>query len=325
MSLMKTLSLSVTAVMICGVGFVACASADSPDETRTETLESQKFNTDNSVSMTTVGDKRCFETNGLPDHPTGTFPNRGNPNAIAEQDVKVCVPLTPTRAAAVTPIRGTSGIAVNGVQFRPNTAGFYDPNGRRGHSPNGDKNWSLDIHGAPGKLGLDFNNAHVGAGGLYHYHGIAEHLLESSGSSLIGYAGDGYEIHYVGETVESGWALKTGTRPSSQTGTGPGGTYDGTYNEDYSYVGGTDASGQPRLDECNGGRLDGQYVYFVTETYPFVSRCLTGVVSDDFNKANHRAERGENGPRGQRRDGQRRGGQRGDGQRPRDGSRRGGQ
>ena len=105
-------------------------------------------------------------------------------------------------------------------------------------------------------------------------------------------------MHYVGETVESGWELKTGTRP-----TGPGGAYDGTYNEDYVHVGGTDASGQARLDECNGGRLNGQYVYFITDSYPFVPRCLTGVISDDFNKANHRAEGGGEARQGQGRRG----------------------
>ena len=291
------------------IGCAAQPETVAAAENAAETKSTEKLVLNNRMSITETGTQRCFSANGLPDHPTGEFPNRGNPNAIGPQDVNVCVPLTPTKAASITPIRGTMGIAVNGVQFRPNTAGYYDPNGRRGHSPNGDKNWSLDIHGAPGKLGLDFNNAHVGRGGLYHYHGIAEHLLDSSGSSLIGYAGDGYEIHYVGETVESGWELKPGTRP-----TGPGGTYDGTYNEDYVWVGGTDASGQPRLDQCNGGRLNGQYVYFVTDSYPYVSRCLSGVVSDDFNKANHRAERGERGPRGQRGDGQR-----GDGSRRRGG------
>lgn len=312
------------ALVVLAVGCAAQPDSVSTAENAIENSDVNKAATNNRITITETTSQRCFSANGLPDHPTGEFPNRGNPNAIGPQDVNVCVPLAPTKAASITPIRGTMGIAVNGVQFRPNTAGYYDPNGRRGHSPNGDKNWSLDIHGAPGKLGLDFNNAHVGRGGLYHYHGIAGHLLDSTGSSLIGYAGDGFEIHYVGETVESGWELKSGTRP-----TGPGGAYDGTYNEDYVWVGGTDASGQARLDECNGGRLYGQYVYFVTDSYPYVSRCLSGVVSSDFNKANHRAERGENGARGQRGggqrgDGQRRDGQRRDGQRRGEGTRRGG-
>ncbi len=50
----------------------------------------------------------------------------------------------------------------------------------------------------------------------------------TSGNSLIGYAGDGFEIHYLGDKVKSGYELKSGVRPS-----GPGGKYDGSYNEDY--------------------------------------------------------------------------------------------
>jgi hypothetical protein len=92
---------------------------------------------------------------------------------------------------------GQRCFTTNGVQFRPNTAGSWDPDARRGHSRHGDENWSIDIFGARGKLGLDFNNAHVGKGGLYHYHGIAVSLTTTSGSSLVGYAGDGFEMHYI--------------------------------------------------------------------------------------------------------------------------------
>lgn len=259
-------------------------------------LASPVFAETNSVFITLEGNQRCIVSNGIPDHTTGTFPNRGNPNAIEVQDVRVCMPAIPVKSETITPIRGTMGIALNGVQFRPNTAGFWDPNGRRGHSRNGHRDWSLDIHGAPGKLGLDFNHAHVGRGGLYHYHGIADSLTELSGSSLIGYAGDGFEIHYVGEAVQSGWTLKSGTRPTPPAG--PGDAYDGTYNEDYEFT-----ASENRLDQCNGGDLEGKYVYFVTDTYPFVSRCLHGEVSDDFNRARHGGDEGQR----RRRSGERRG------------------
>ena len=168
----------------------------------------------NAVEMTIVDGERCFRANGIPDHPTGNFPNRGNPNAIQEQRIKVCVSLKPLKGATPSPIRGTLGIAVNGVLFRPNTAGFWDPNAKQGHSRFGDKNWSLDIFGAPGRLGLDQNNGHVGRGGLYHYHGIAESLLGTSGTSIVGYAGDGFEIHYLPGKKKSGWFLRQGNRPS---------------------------------------------------------------------------------------------------------------
>ena len=75
----------------------------------------------------------------------------------------------------------------------------------------------------------------------------------------------------------SGWSLKDGFRKS-----GPLGLHDGTYNEDYYYLG-----DDTELDECNGGIYNGKYVYFITDNYPRVPRCLYGEVSGDFNKNRH--------------------------------------
>ena len=233
----------------------------------------------NKIEMEIRNGKRCFMANGIPDHPTGKFPNRGNPNAIKEQQIIVCVALEPIKRKVSTPIKGTMGIAINGVQFRPNTAGFWDPSARQGHSRQGNPNWSLEIFGAPGKLGLDFNNGHVGRGGLYHYHGIARDLIKNVDSSLVGYAGDGFEIHYRPAEKKSGWTLKQGMRPLG----GPPGVYSGLFNEDFKYVG-----GKNKLDQCNGGYLHGKYVYFLTDDYPFLPRCLYGEISPDFNISRHR-------------------------------------
>ena len=91
------------------------------------------------LNMSVSDSKRCFVTNGIPDHPTGKFPNRGNPNPIQEQRVNVCIPVEPVKGDIPTQIQGTMGIAINGVQFRPNTAGYWDPRAKRGHSRTGDK------------------------------------------------------------------------------------------------------------------------------------------------------------------------------------------
>ena len=133
----------------------------------------------NKVEITRLKDSRCFIANGIPDHPIGVFPNRGNPNAISEQQLNGCVPLKPKRGPVPKFIKGIIGVAINGVPFRTITAGFWDPNGRRGHSRHGNKNWSVEIFGVPGKLGLDFNNGHVGRAGMYHYHGIAISLTKT--------------------------------------------------------------------------------------------------------------------------------------------------
>ena len=131
---------------------------------------------------------------------------------ISAQNINLCVPINPQISKVITPISGTMGIAINGILYRPNTAGYWDPKSPRGHSTYGDKNWRLNIFATRGKLGLDNNNGHVGPSGLYHYHGIAKSLIDNSKSSLTGYAGDGFEIHYVGDKVSSGWSLKKGER-----------------------------------------------------------------------------------------------------------------
>ena len=232
----------------------------------------------NKVEISVNLNSRCFVANGIPDHPIGKFPIRGNPNAILPQQIRGCVPVKPEKNMSRSPVKGIFGIAVNGVLFRPNTAGFWDPNARRGHSRNGNRNWSLDIFGARGRLGLDFNNGHVGKAGLYHYHGIAKTLTKTSGSSLVGYARDGFEVHYLGNKKKSGWRLKGGQRPVGA----PPGVYDGKFNEDYEYIGGLN-----NLDQCNGGEYQGRYTYFITDQYPFVPRCFYGKVSMDFGRNRH--------------------------------------
>jgi hypothetical protein len=126
---------------------------------------------------------------------------------------------------------------------------------------------------------MDNNNAHVDNTGLYHYHGIPEVLVHDADhghshgkqDSLMGYAADGFDIHHLDAETPS-YRLKTGNRPS-----GPGGQYDGSYNEDWEYV-----VGSGSLDQCNGGQLNGQFVYFATDGYPFFPRCLWGKASNDF-------------------------------------------
>ncbi|MEO0543915.1 MAG: YHYH protein [Pseudomonadota bacterium] len=214
----------------------------------------------------------CIQSNGLPEHQTGSFPNSGNPHSMSAQNISVCVPANPVKTGQATQIdRGAIGIGINGVMFRPEAADYWDPNSQRGFSRR-DTGWRLEPMGPRNVFGLDMNNAHVDRRGLYHYHGKPTGLLANTDGSLVGYAADGFEIHYLSGAAQSGWQLKAGTRPS-----GPGGTYDGTYVQDYEYVG-----GRGMLDECNGALLNGEYVYFVTDTFPFYPRCLWGDVADGF-------------------------------------------
>lgn len=226
-----------------------------------------------SVTISTNGEQRCVRSNGLPDHTTGQFPNNGNPHSIQQQRIDYCFPANPQKRTYSTPQRGSIGVALNGITIRPGTADYWDNSSHRGFSRDSSSGWNLEGLGSRKLLGMDHNNAHVDNRGLYHYHGVAPALVSSTHDrgSLIAYAADGFEIHYIPGQISS-YQLKQGVRPS-----GPGGVYDGAYNEDWEYI-----SGSSTLDQCNGGLLNGKFVYFATDTYPFFPRCLWGVASKDF-------------------------------------------
>jgi hypothetical protein len=230
---------------------------------------------------------RVFEADGLPDHATGAFPNRGNPNRIQPQNYRLQVPLRPAVAAQITPLpRGLFGIALNGVMFDPSTAEFWNNDPRSG--------WNYDALSGRIDLGLDRNNAHVQPSGAYHYHGVPtgliDRLAQPGRPTLLGYAADGFPIYgpqgYRVATDASSlltglrpsWRLRNGARPG-----GPGGRFDGTYVEDYEY-----AEGLGDLDRCNGRTgvtpeyPTGTYHYVVTAAFPFVPRCFAGIPDASF-------------------------------------------
>ncbi len=227
----------------------------------------------NNATLSINGNQRCIQSNGLPDHSTGQFPNDGNPNRISTQNILYCFDASPVKREYARPQHGSIGVALNGVTIRPGTADYWDDSSQRGHSRNRQSGWNLEGLGSRDLLGMDHNNAHVDNRGLYHYHGVADALVKSTAKdgSLIGYAADGFEIHYI-PSQQASYRLKSGIRPS-----GPGGRYDGSYNQDWEYI-----AGSGTLDQCNGGKLNGQFVYFATESYPFFPRCLWGNASDDF-------------------------------------------
>ncbi|MCP4314523.1 MAG: YHYH protein [Hyphomicrobiales bacterium] len=227
----------------------------------------------NWIEVTERSNQICIKSNDIPNHATGSFPNRGNPHTIRAQRIKVCVNASPVKGnRARNAGQGAVGIALNGVLIRPSTADYWDPSGPRGHSRNRSSGWNLEGMGAARMLGMDKANAHVDRRGAYHYHGKPVGALKTRGGTQVGYAADGFEIHYIGSRAKSGYRLKKGTRPS-----GPGGKYDGTYVQDWEFVGGSG-----RLDQCNGGTLNGKFVYFATNTYPFYPRCFWGRPSSNF-------------------------------------------
>jgi len=243
------------------------------------------------VSIALRGDFREIVANGIPDHPTGNFPNRGNPNRITEQQHRFRVPVNPRPSA--TQARGILfGVALNGIPFDPGTAELWNNNPQ----------WHYEalsgLLGSSNRLGVDRNRAHVQPDGTYHYHGLPTALLERLGADKrmiqIGWAADGYPIYgNIGPTdpvdpnsplrpMRSSYRLKSGNRPA---GDGPQGIHDGSFAQDFEYV-----PGSGDLDQHNGRTGStpefpkGTYYYVLTDTFPYVPRSLKGIPDESFRK-----------------------------------------
>lgn len=236
------------------------------------------------LTVTCTSTKASIYTNAIPNHVTGTFPNANNPNSISAQSRTYPLSLTPALAASVTsPSLGTMGLAINGIALEPMANEYYNNDKTSGWQYE-----ALATTPSAKKLGLDDSNAHVQPNGNYHYHGLPDGLVDVIGKgtamTLIGYLGDGFPVYAVyGYTtatdatsdtreMNSSYRVKSGTRPS-----GPGGSYDGTFVQDYEYV-----AGLGDLDQCNGRfgvtpeYPNGIYHYYMTNTYPFIPRCFSG-------------------------------------------------
>jgi YHYH protein len=232
---------------------------------------------------------RYIESDGLPDHNRGRFPNPNNPHTVSAQKYEFRMTLKPNKRRSATDIGHASfGVAINGVPFDPATAEYW----------NNDRSskWNIDAINGGINLGLDQNNAHVQPNGAYHYHSIPVGLMERydqySKPVLLGYAADGFPLYgpYSYEDANdvssklinlfSSYRIKEGSRSG-----GPGGKYDGTYTADYEYV-----EGLGDLDQCNGRKgiteqyPEGTYYYVITDTYPFIPRCWMGKADKSFQK-----------------------------------------
>ncbi len=239
------------------------------------------------VDITVEGDSRVITSNGLPDHETGAFPNRGNPNTIREQHYTFRMPAEPQATGNTTRLgMYPFGVAINGIPFDPGAAEWWD------NDPN--SGWQYEAMSLGPRLGLDQNNAHVQPNGAYHYHGppigLMDELSHSPKPVLLGYAADGFPIygpfgHTYAKDANSGmmklrssYRIKQGIRPN-----GPGGNYDGLFVQDYEYK-----NGIGDLDDCNG-RFgvtvefpQGTYYYVISDAFPYIPRGFKGTPDPSF-------------------------------------------
>jgi hypothetical protein len=256
------------------------ATAATPSASATATSATSSGELRNVVEITTEGSERVIRSNGIPQHPLD--PDFNYMFGVSEQSYEFRVPRAPEVASSLTEVRTGQkfGVSIEGVPYDPSTAEMWNGDPSSG--------WLGDAHLFP----LDVYGAHVQPGGVYHYHeypgewDIVAALDGSEHGVQVGWAADGFPIYVrygysdpksstsrVNE-LRSSWRLKSGSRPANS----PGGTYDGTWVQDYEYV-----EGLGDLDRCNGRTCvtpefpDGTYAYFLTTEWPFVPRWIRGV------------------------------------------------
>lgn len=244
---------------------------------------------DANLEVAVEGAQCVFTTNVIPNH---TFNDGENSfaNDVSEQDVEYRVALNPQFAAENTPLSlgFVDAVMLNGVNVDLLATGCFGVGDGRVGCNDDNTPWRFDPLFESNGFRVDQHHAHSEPNGAYHYHGDPNALFDHSGdviSPVIGFAADGFPV--FGSFIEnrngriraarSSFQLREGNRPGGADQ--PGGTFDGSFIDDYEYV-----AGSGDLDECNGMMVDGVYGYYVTEDFPYVMACFKGTVDESFRK-----------------------------------------
>lgn len=239
---------------------------------------------DGMVEISVTPTACILSSNAIPNH---DFQDNGSRFASDVQAIQTSwnIPRNPVQQPEPTALvlNVFNGVMLNGVVLDLLAAGCFGVGDGRIGCGDTSTPYRYDPISPEAGFSTDSHNAHTQPDGRYHYHGNPAALygdIAGGQSGVIGFAADGFPIYgpYIKDGAEvrvakSGYTLKNGTRAG-----GPGGTYDGTFIDDYEF---TDAGD---LDECNGMIVDGQYGYYVTDSFPWVLKCLRGTPDPSFNK-----------------------------------------
>jgi len=240
-------------------------------------------------TLSVANNKCVFQTNEIPNHDfnNGTATFAGD---VTEQNGSYEVPTNPSMANRSTELSLSidNALFLNGVKLDLVAAACYNVGNETDGCFDMSQPWRFDPMSPLTQFGTDSHNAHPQPDGSYHYHGSPNALFTSDQavlSPVIGFAADGFPIYgsYFDDNgtirkATSSYQLKSGSR-TAINGINPSGTYDGTYVDDYEYV-----ANSGDLDECNGMTVDGQYGYYITDSYPWVMGCFKGTPDPSFNK-----------------------------------------
>lgn len=243
---------------------VVVSSDDSLCTITSNNIPNHDFNATGNFASLTVATSQVFFVSRAPDVASST-------SALSQQQY--------------------DAVMLNGVPLDILSAGCYKDGENVAIGCTTADDWLSDPLSSEGGFGTDSHNAHTQPTGVYHYHGTPKAMFDatddSAASPVIGFAADGFPVYgnfFVDpdsgtvRKATSSYRLKAGSR-GEKTDSNPGGDYDGEYVDDYEYV-----ADYGDLDECNGMTIDGQYGYYVTESYPWVIACFSGTPDDSFDK-----------------------------------------
>jgi len=242
-----------------------------------------------SLTIALSGEKCSFTTNQIPNHDfndaTAAFASEVSEQASETYTVSSSPAATNSTALSLL---YDNALFLNGVKLDLLSAGCYNVGDERSGCFDMNQPWRFDPMSPLNNFGVDNHNAHPQNSGQYHYHGSPKALFYTDTvvvSPVIGFAADGFPVYgpYFDDNgttrkATSSYQLKQGSRVAVN-GSNPGGSYDGTYTDDYKY-----SSGSGDLDACNGMTKNGSYGYYVTDSYPWVMGCFTGTPDDSFKK-----------------------------------------
>jgi len=257
-----------------------------------------------------AGSNTCtIQANTIPNHDFNDSSAHFHDD-VAENATTFSIPVNPQMASSNTTLSlGTAeAVLLNGVTLDVLPAACYDvgnePLGSERIGCGGDQQnhpWRYDPMSPHNNFGTDAHNAHTQPGGKYHYHANPIAMFEqdcsnvTTESPVIGFAADGFPVYGscindngTFREVVSSYRLKQGIRqeltgyltPTAGNGDINSNSYDGQFRGDYEYV-----EGLGDLDECNGRTVDGQYGYYITNSFPWVLNCFKGQVDNSFSGA----------------------------------------
>ena len=273
---------------------------------------SRNINFIGDIEISLSGETCVISSNDIPNH---DFNDQGTSfvNNVSEQNNTYVLSASPQFASNSAPVslNVTNAVFLNGAIVDLLAAACYDVgNQSLGNEKIGcgqdqiNNPWRYDPMSPLNTFSTDSHNAHAQPDGTYHYHGnpmaMFEQNCESQGvaSPVIGFAADGFPIYgscftdLVSNSVkkaQSSFVLKNDggvrvdadgyTTPVAGQGVVVSNLYDGQFTGDFEYV-----AGSGDLDACNGMTINGQYGYYVTDSYPWILACYKGEVDDSFIK-----------------------------------------